>query len=287
MDPSVGGHRLRRPGQGIFALRNRQDAGRGLQAHWREGYGAGAVLAQELGQVLALSEARPAAGHRLPPVAHPLAETLLGFAGPGLFHPSRGGEQVQGLLQAWPTADDFKAVANYDGPEELRDVELCIKQVAAVPRSEARLKLLRLARSLDSLHHASAELAVLRRACEELLGSRTLRALLDAALVLGNYINGDAGAGFSLDALAPSLMSLKGEKGTTALHCLCANRAQEDPFFCSKLHSELASLKTASQISRGLPDALPQKLRSESATGSKNDGEAKRHVTRSEWPGDT
>ncbi|CAJ1444082.1 unnamed protein product [Effrenium voratum] len=206
------------------------------------------LLSQKRAQQLAI------VFRRLPIPLQRLCSALLALD----FSIPLGEEQVQGLLQAWPTADDFKAVANYDGPEELRDVELCIKQVAAVPRSEARLKLLRLARSLDSLHHASAELAVLRRACEELLGSRTLRALLDAALVLGNYINGDAGAGFSLDALAPSLMSLKGEKGTTALHCLCANRAQEDPFFCSKLHSELASLKTASQISLG---ALYEALR--------------------------
>lgn len=55
-----------------------------------------------------------------------------------------GEEEIGGLLQAWPTENDFQVVANYSGQEELRDVERCIRQMAVVPRSEARLKLLRL-----------------------------------------------------------------------------------------------------------------------------------------------
>lgn len=34
---------------------------------------------------------------------------------------------------------------------------------------------------------------LLQIACEELLNSKTLRLLLEQALVMGNYINGDAG----------------------------------------------------------------------------------------------
>lgn len=56
-----------------------------------------------------------------------------------------GEEEIDGLLQAWPTSFDFQLVEKYKGPiQELRDVEQCIKQMSAVPRSEARLKLLRL-----------------------------------------------------------------------------------------------------------------------------------------------
>lgn len=168
-----------------------------------------------------------------------------------------GEEEVDGLLQAWPTSFDFQLVEKYTGPiQELRDVEQCIKQMSAVPRSEARLKLLRLSRSLDGLGHFLEQFELLRCACEELLASKTLRLLLEEALTMGNYINGDAGAGFSLDAFS-HLKSLKGAAGTTALHCLCASCAQEDPDFCSKLAAELRSLRSASQISLGtLNEAL-------------------------------
>ena len=61
------------------------------------------------------------------------------------FSISLGDEEIDGLLQAWPTPADFKLVDEYKGPkEELRDVEQCIKQMSKVSRSEARLKLLRL-----------------------------------------------------------------------------------------------------------------------------------------------
>jgi len=168
-----------------------------------------------------------------------------------------GEEEIDGLLQAWPTSFDFQLVEKYKGPiQELRDVEQCIKQMSAVPRSEARLKLLRLSRSLDGLGHFLEQFKLLRCACEELLNSKTLRLLLEEALTMGNYINGDAGAGFSLDAFS-HLKSLKGAAGTTALHCLCASCAQEDPCFCSKLAAELQSLRSASQISLGtLNEAL-------------------------------
>lgn len=56
-----------------------------------------------------------------------------------------GEEEIDGLLQAWPTALDFQLVEEYTGAKEkLRDVEQCIKQISAIPRSESRLKLLRL-----------------------------------------------------------------------------------------------------------------------------------------------
>ncbi|CAE7654824.1 FH3, partial [Symbiodinium sp. CCMP2456] len=72
-------------------------------------------------------------------------------------------EEIEGLLKAWPTDVDFRQVAKHEGPtEELRDVEQCIRQVASVPRSEARLKLLRLSRSLDSLSGIFGHLGVLQ-----------------------------------------------------------------------------------------------------------------------------
>lgn len=174
-----------------------------------------------------------------------------------------GEEEIEGLVQAWPTSVDFQLVAKYTGPvEELRDVEQCIKQMSAVPRSEARLKLLRLSRSLDGLAHLMHQFELLQIACEELLNSKTLRLLLEQALVMGNYINGDAGAGFSLDAFS-QLKSLKGAAGTSVLHCLCASCAQEDPAFCSKLAKELGHLRSASQISLGSLNEGLQRIRSD------------------------
>ncbi|CAE7676714.1 FH12 [Symbiodinium pilosum] len=151
-------------------------------------------------------------------------------------------EEIEGLLKAWPTDIDFRQVAKHTGPaEELRDVEQCIRQVAAVPRSEARLKLLRLSRSLDSLTIIFERIATLQTACDELMKSEKLQVLLQEALRVGNYINGDPGAGFALDAFI-QLRSLKGVGGATPLHCLCAGCAQEDPTFSATLHSELANL---------------------------------------------
>eukprot|EP00913_Durusdinium_trenchii_P017771 g16698.t1 len=97
-----------------------------------------------------------------------------------------GDEELEGLIQAWPTKADFEEV----------------------PRSEARLRLLRLSRSLDGLDRLLEQFVLLRSACEELLNSETLKRLLDEALIMGNYINGDAGCGFSLDAFS-QLKSLK------------------------------------------------------------------------------
>lgn len=47
--------------------------------------------------------------------------------------------------------------------------------------------------SLDGLGHFLEQFKLLRCACEELLNSKTLRLLLEEALTMGNYINGDAG----------------------------------------------------------------------------------------------
>ncbi|CAK9013594.1 Formin-like protein 20 (AtFH20) [Durusdinium trenchii] len=179
-----------------------------------------------------------------------------------------GDEELEGLIQAWPTKADFEEVAKYTGPtEHLRDVEQCIKQMAQVPRSEARLRLLRLSRSLDGLDRLLEQFVLLRSACEELLNSETLKRLLDEALIMGNYINGDAGCGFSLDAFS-QLKSLKGAANTTALHCLCASCAQDDPDFCSKLVTELGTLRSASQISLGSLNEVLQRLRGEVQSAS-------------------
>ncbi|OLQ00473.1 hypothetical protein AK812_SmicGene16851 [Symbiodinium microadriaticum] len=109
----------------------------------------------------------------------------------------------------------------------------CLRTLRALrdvrAQQKARLKLLRLSRSLVE------------------------------ALRIGNYINGDSGAGFALDAFI-QLRSLKGVGGATPLHCLCAGCAEEDPAFAATLHTELASLRDAANMSSESPLAPIQPL---------------------------
>ncbi|CAE8731975.1 unnamed protein product, partial [Polarella glacialis] len=181
-----------------------------------------------------------------------------------------GDEEVEAWLQAWPTVAERRLITGNTGPSSsLRDVEQLVQQVARVPRSEQRLKLLRLAKGLGTLRASFTNgLAAIRTACSELLTSSRLRLLLSEALSMGNYINhgiAEAGAaGFALDALL-QLQVMKGSGGASALHCLCVSCFQEDTQFCAALSGELRSLSAATQVSLASLRELAQRLRDDVA----------------------
>ncbi|CAE8688916.1 unnamed protein product, partial [Polarella glacialis] len=184
-----------------------------------------------------------------------------------------GDEEVEAWLQAWPTVAERRLITGHTGPSSsLRDVEQLVQQVARVPRSEQRLKLLRLAKGLGTLRASFTNgLAAIRTACSELLTSSRLRLLLSEALSMGNYINhgiAEAGAaGFALDALL-QLQVMKGSGGASALHCLCVSCFQEDTQFCAALSGELRSLSAATQVSLASLRELAQRLRDDVAAAS-------------------
>lgn len=161
-------------------------------------------------------------------------------------------EDVERLLQVWPTAGEMKLVSGYCGKDELRDIEKFVKRLAGVPRSGPRLRAVRLARSLEAVQESVRQrITISRSACEELLKSNAWKLVLAEALKLGNYFNhgsSSSGAkGISIEALL-QLRNLKGPGGT-ALHCLCINLAHQDDGFCAKLHAELSSVPRAAQMS--------------------------------------
>lgn len=184
-----------------------------------------------------------------------------------------GEEDIDGWLQAWPSAAEQKLVSAYQGPMSgLRDVEQRIRRIAEVKRSESRLKLLRLDKGLGYLSSGfKSGLSLQREACRELLASTRLRTLLDEALRLGNYINhglSEAGdSGFALDALL-QLRVLKGSGGASALHCLCVSCAQEEPQFLAALCGELPSLHSVVQVSLAAMAEQVERLRSDVAFAS-------------------
>eukprot|EP00401_Gymnodinium_catenatum_P072932 CAMPEP_0117497662 /NCGR_PEP_ID=MMETSP0784-20121206/21298_1 /TAXON_ID=39447 /ORGANISM="" /LENGTH=1248 /DNA_ID=CAMNT_0005292691 /DNA_START=27 /DNA_END=3769 /DNA_ORIENTATION=+ len=162
-------------------------------------------------------------------------------------------EEIDNLLHVWPTGQECKLVLGFKGDlANLRDVERGVRQIAEVPRGEARLRAIRIAKDLDTLRSTShTYIREVRNACKELLESPRWRALLAEALRLGNFINhgpsAEGGArGFPLDALL-ELRTLKGSGGATALHCLCISCAQEDAQFCRSLFEELSSVPRAAK----------------------------------------
>eukprot|EP00927_Polykrikos_kofoidii_P020609 TRINITY_DN19820_c0_g2_i1.p1 TRINITY_DN19820_c0_g2~~TRINITY_DN19820_c0_g2_i1.p1 ORF type:complete len:1140 (+),score=208.83 TRINITY_DN19820_c0_g2_i1:162-3581(+) len=156
-------------------------------------------------------------------------------------------EDVDRLLKVWPTPHEVQRVKDFTGDvSELRDVERDVMQLGAVPRGEARLRAIVLAKGLRALHGEFQEqLVALQQACEDMLRSPRLRVVLGEALRLVNFINhgpvAEGGAdSFTIDEMV-MLRSMKGSGGATALHCLCITCAQAET-----LHQEDGQLPSKS-----------------------------------------
>lgn len=183
-------------------------------------------------------------------------------------------EDLNMLLKVWPTNEEQKQVQTYAGSaSDLRDVEQCVQKVAAVPRSEARLRFLLLSTCLNNFHQTLHDnLHEIENACDELLSSQSWRSLIAAVLSVGNYINHGEQLGvkgFNLDVLQ-DLSKFKGVGGLTALHIVCITCARNDHDFCKKLFRELKSVPSAAKVSLAILGEQVQRIRRDLEDASKD-----------------
>lgn len=180
-------------------------------------------------------------------------------------------ETIDLLLKMWPTVDEQRRIMNFAAKDPLRSVEKDIRCLAVVPRSQGRLKIIRLARGLSSFSsHISEELRILTTACAQLYKSKSWRTVLATALQLGNYMNHGAAEsvmqdtrGFTVQSLLES-RKVKGASGVSLLHCVCAAcMRHHGPDFVSLLHNELASIPGASRVSVSTLSAKIRQLENE------------------------
>lgn len=163
-------------------------------------------------------------------------------------------DMVELLTGVLPTNEECDKLKMYqDSPEELRDIEQKVLPFCFLPRSHARLRLLRLASSHSEL---CAQLRTrcenLRCAAQEAMTSSELRQLFAVILRIGNYINhgsknGDDGAarGFSIETL-PAITSFKlGNMSTLQFLCVTFRRSQ--PNFFDTLLSTLPHVTVAAR----------------------------------------
>lgn len=121
-----------------------------------------------------------------------------------------------------------------------------------IPRVDKRIRVLNFKSQCSHLvHQIKQDLLLLQHACDELKGSGKFVKLLEAVLVIGNYLNGDSSRGdakgFKLDALL-KLMDVKGSnRQTTLLHFVMAELIKVDEQILY-LPDELKGIKPASTL---------------------------------------
>ncbi|KAI5073410.1 hypothetical protein GOP47_0011423 [Adiantum capillus-veneris] len=162
-------------------------------------------------------------------------------------------EALNVLYRTLPTKEDISSLKDYKGdPLQLADVERYYLEIMLIPRVDKKIKVLNF-KSQSSLliQQIKQDLLLLQDACAELKGSEKFVRLLEAVLVVGNYLNGDSSRGhakgFKLDALL-KLMDVKGSNcQTTLLHFVAAELVKVDEqILC--LPDELKSVKAASFV---------------------------------------
>merc|ERR1719277_1682471 len=132
-----------------------------------------------------------------------------------------------------PTTQEVEQLNRHVSPEKqerLRDVEQLVLPLTELRRGRERVALICCARSALSQFNAALEpLLTLRRACDAIHSSQTLREVMLSALEIGNYINhGDRSKGAKAITIG-SLVQLREFKlgRTSSLHFLCAQLASE------------------------------------------------------------
>eukprot|EP00002_Diphylleia_rotans_P027094 TRINITY_DN541_c0_g5_i2.p1 TRINITY_DN541_c0_g5~~TRINITY_DN541_c0_g5_i2.p1 ORF type:complete len:388 (-),score=69.60 TRINITY_DN541_c0_g5_i2:786-1895(-) len=115
------------------------------------------------------------------------------FMQEGLLHE----ENIKGLLDINPTAEESKLLTSYDGPKEnLGKAEQFLLEMISIPYVTLRLnayyfrltapsKISELRKSVDTI----------TKACAESKGSRQLKRILEYTLAIGNYMNGGSNRG--------------------------------------------------------------------------------------------
>jgi len=165
-------------------------------------------------------------------------------------------ENVEALLKCCPTPDEVKLLQAYtDGKgkaENLACAERFLRELTNVPRVSQKLEVLKLAAGFkDELSETRDQIALLRRACEDLRGNEKLKRLLHVILSLGNALNdgtSHVAQGFRMDTLAKLSSLYAADKKTSLLSYVVSTVRTKTPEV-SDWHTELDSLKQASETS--------------------------------------
>ncbi|MBN3309922.1 FH6 protein, partial [Amia calva] len=135
-------------------------------------------------------------------------------------------EQIASLRRYVPTPDDVEMYKSYKGsPSELHLVDQYMMQMCNIPFLSARLDLLLTIRELPiSMEDLQPLINQKTRMCSQLWNCKSFMSVLEYLLVVGNYLNENAGKerakGFRLSSLT-KLSQLRGkDRKFTLLHAL-------------------------------------------------------------------
>ncbi|KAI8613766.1 hypothetical protein BC830DRAFT_1066253 [Chytriomyces sp. MP71] len=124
------------------------------------------------------------------------------------------------LLQVIPTDAEIDLLSSYKGdPTLLGNSEKFVRTISAVPRLRARLEAIAFQQRLsEELAEIKPDLATVHKASKSLMASSRFNKVLQAVLVIGNYINGSTFRGGAYGFEISSLLKLKDTKADDASH---------------------------------------------------------------------
>ena len=160
-------------------------------------------------------------------------------------------DQLAALLSILPSAEDVELVQGFDGPAaSLGKAEQFFLAVAAVPRYQIRTKcMLVRATYPEKFGDLQERIGGVARCAKQVQKSRALKAVLETALALGNYLNGTSNKGsawgFKLESLGKLGGTKTGDNSSTLLHYMARHLEKDD--VAARLTSEMADLEGAAR----------------------------------------
>ncbi|XP_058847123.1 uncharacterized protein LOC117412189 isoform X2 [Acipenser ruthenus] len=144
-------------------------------------------------------------------------------------------EQISSLRRYVPTPDDIEMYKSYKGsPSELHVVDQYMMEMCNIPNLDNRLDLLLTIRELPiSVDDLQPLINQMIKMCTQLRNSKSFVSVLKYLLVVGNYLNENAGKekakGFRLSSLT-KLTQMRGkERKVTLLHALVQQIVLHEP----------------------------------------------------------
>ena len=161
-------------------------------------------------------------------------------------------EQLHVLKRAVPTEQESTKLRNYSGDKsKLGQVELYFMEVMSIPRLENRIDSLIYKKTFVScIDKLKEELSILKQASSQVLGSYSLKLILEGVLAVGNYMNTGTSRGSADGFKIESLLKLKDIKGkdrkTSLLHFIVKELIKKEDkvrFFTAEIEKVVAASK--------------------------------------------
>ncbi|EGF84247.1 hypothetical protein BATDEDRAFT_34176 [Batrachochytrium dendrobatidis JAM81] len=175
-------------------------------------------------------------------------------------------DQLSKLCKYAPKEDELDILKSYEGDlSELGDAETYFIALMDIPRIEMRMNSMIFRRRFnDEIDEITTDCSTLLLACDQILKSNLLRELLQAVLIIGNYLNGTSFRGNARGFRLESLMTLRDTKANngkavgTLLHYL-AQYLQKNQQHVLEYMSDMPSVEAASRVSfNSLEDSIRQ-----------------------------